>query len=236
MNSTNNNNSFEIAAKKVFSDLYALIKEDENMILYEIGNDDKPSKSNKSDLNNDVLDKNNDCLTLPICINIKNEEVEISKTLDKNSIIEVISKYNKDLASKIKKMSIVKIEHPKTKNAYKSSIEPLTKAFDSNEKYFNDKFKKYYKYKQDMVNIVLCHSLKRLWINIYYGYSIEEDENKPKQVNLLDSSTDILIDDKQNESNLLDKNNDCLTIPICINIKDEEVEISKTLDKIVLLK
>ena len=28
MNSTNNN-SFEIAAKKVFSDLYALIKEDE---------------------------------------------------------------------------------------------------------------------------------------------------------------------------------------------------------------
>jgi len=65
--------------------------------------DDKPIKSNKLDLNNDVLDKNNDCLTIPICINIKNEEVEISKTLDKNSIIEVISKYNKDLASKIKK-------------------------------------------------------------------------------------------------------------------------------------
>ena len=130
MNSTNNN-SFEIAAKKVFSDLYDLIKEDENMTL----KDDKPKpiKSNKLDLNNDVLDKNNDCLTIPICINIKNEEVEISKTLDKNSIIEVISKYNKDLASKIKKMSICKIEHPKTKNAYKSSIAPLTKAFDSNE-------------------------------------------------------------------------------------------------------
>ena len=32
MNSTNNN-SFEIAAKKVFNDLYALIKEDENMTL-----------------------------------------------------------------------------------------------------------------------------------------------------------------------------------------------------------
>ena len=31
MNSTNNN-SFEIAAKKVFSDLYALIKEDENKL------------------------------------------------------------------------------------------------------------------------------------------------------------------------------------------------------------
>ena len=34
-----------------------------------------------------------------------------------------------------------------------------------------------------MVNIVLCHSLKHLWISIYYGYSIEEDENKPKHIN-----------------------------------------------------
>ncbi len=100
MKSTNNN-SFEIAAKKVFSDLYALIKEDENITTNEI--DNKPIKSNKLDLKNDVLDKNNDCLTIPICINIKDEEVEISKTLDTNSIIEVISKYNKDLASKIKK-------------------------------------------------------------------------------------------------------------------------------------
>ncbi len=65
MNSTNKN-SFEIAAKKVFSDLYALIKEDEN-IINKI--DDKPIKSNKLDLNNDVLDKNNACF--PICINIK---------------------------------------------------------------------------------------------------------------------------------------------------------------------
>ena len=79
MNSTNNN-SFEIAAKKIFCDLYALIKEDEN-ITNKI--DDKPIKSNKIDLNNDVLDKNNACLTIPICINIKDEEVEISKTLDK---------------------------------------------------------------------------------------------------------------------------------------------------------
>ena len=70
-------------------------------------------------------------------------------------------------------MSICKIEHPKTKNAYKSSIVPLTNAFDSNEKYFNDKFKKNYKYKQDMVNIILCHPLKRLWISIYYGSSFE---------------------------------------------------------------
>ena len=174
--------------------------------------DDKPIKSNKLDLNNVVLDKNNDYLTIPICINIKDEEVEISKTLDKNSIIEVISKYNKDLASKINKMSIVKIEHPKTKNAYKSSIEPLTKAFDSNEKYFNDKFKKYYKYKQDMVNIVLCHSLKLLWISIYYGYSIEEDEKKPTQINVLDSSTVILKDDKPKPVNLLNLSTDILNI------------------------
>ncbi len=76
-----NNNSFEIAAKKVFSDLYALIWEDENIKTNKI--DDKPIKSNKLDLKNDVLDKNNDCLTIPICTNIKDEEVEISKTLYK---------------------------------------------------------------------------------------------------------------------------------------------------------
>ena len=100
MNSTNNN-SFEIAAKKVFNDLYALIKEDENMTL----KDDKPKpiKSNKLDLNNDVLDKNNDCL-------------------------------------------------------------------------------------------------------------IEEDENKPKQINVLDSSTDIKIDDKPKPVNLLDLSPDILNI------------------------
>ncbi len=46
MNSTNNN-SFEIAAKKVFSDLYNLIKENEN-ITTEI--DDKPIESNLLDL------------------------------------------------------------------------------------------------------------------------------------------------------------------------------------------
>ena len=206
MNSTNND-FYKNAAIKVFAQLGQLIEEDEN-ITNKI--DDKPIKSNKLDLNNDVLDKNNACLTIPICINIKDEEVEISKTLDKNSIIKIISKYNKGLSSKINKMDICKIEHPKTKNAYKSSIAQLTKAFDSNEKYFNDKFKKYYKYKQDMVNIVLCHSLKCLWISIYHGYSIEEDENKPKQINVLDSSTDILKDDKPIPVNLLDLSTDIL--------------------------
>ncbi len=35
-------------------------------------------------------------------------------------------------------MSICKIEHPKTKNAYIISIKPLTEAYDGNKKYFND--------------------------------------------------------------------------------------------------
>ena len=52
MNFTNNN-SFEIAAKKVFSDLYALIKEDENVTSNEI--DDKPKPVNLLDLNTDIL-------------------------------------------------------------------------------------------------------------------------------------------------------------------------------------
>ena len=57
MNSTNN--SFEIAAKKVFSDLYALIKEDENKIddknvtPNEI--DDKPKPVNLLYLSTDIL-------------------------------------------------------------------------------------------------------------------------------------------------------------------------------------
>jgi hypothetical protein len=39
----------------------------------------------------------------------------------------------KDLAIEINKINHCKIEHPKTKNAYKCSIEPLTKAFDNNK-------------------------------------------------------------------------------------------------------
>ena len=48
MNSTNNN-SFEIAAKKVFSDLFTLIKEDENKI------DDKQIPVNLLDFSTDIL-------------------------------------------------------------------------------------------------------------------------------------------------------------------------------------
>ena len=132
--------------------------------------------TNLLDLNNDVLNiigdyvkkDYNDCLTIPIDINIKDEEVEISRTLDKNSIIEVISKYNKELASEINKMSICKIEHVKTINAYKSSLEPLTEAYDSNIKYFHYKFKKYYMLNRDIVNIVICHLLNCSWISVYY--------------------------------------------------------------------
>ena len=92
------NNEFDLKLKKY-------LKQNKTKI---IKIDDKPKQVNLTteidDKQNEsnLLDKNNDCLTIPICINIKNEEVEISKTLDKNSIIEVISKYNKDLASKMK--------------------------------------------------------------------------------------------------------------------------------------
>ena len=159
MNSTNND-SYKNAALKVFAQLGQLIDEDENITTNK--RNDKQVKSNKLDLNNDILGKKNECLSIPICININDEEVEISKTLDKYSIIEIISKHNKELASEINKMSICKIEHPKTKKAYRISIMPLTEAYDSKKKYFNDKFKQYYKFNQDIVNIVICHSLKCL--------------------------------------------------------------------------
>ena len=59
MNSTNNN-SFEIAAKKVFSDLYALIKEDEKETEYKTDHkktDDKNEKDNKNVISNEIDDK-----------------------------------------------------------------------------------------------------------------------------------------------------------------------------------
>ena len=118
---------------------------------------------------NNILGQRNECLSIPICIYINDEEVEICKNLDRNSIIDIISKYNKDLASEINKMNIYEIQHPKTKKAYENLIKPLVEAFDNNNKYFNDKFQKYYKLNQDILNVVICHSLKRLWISIYYG-------------------------------------------------------------------
>ncbi len=70
-------------------------------------------KTNLFDLNNDILGKKNECLSIPICININDEEVKISKNLDRYSIIDIISKYNQDLASEINKMNIYEIECPK---------------------------------------------------------------------------------------------------------------------------
>jgi hypothetical protein len=43
------------------------------------------------------------------------------------------------------------------------------------------------------------------------GQLIEEDENKSKQINVLDSSTVILKDDKPKPVNLLDLNTDCIS-------------------------
>ncbi len=63
----------------------------------------------------------------------------------------------------------MKFNTQKVKKSFKDTISPLMEAFDNNNKYFNDKFKKHYKFNQDIVNIVICHSLKRLWISIYYG-------------------------------------------------------------------
>ena len=123
MNSTNND-FYKNAALKVFAQLGQLIEEDENIKTNK--RNDKQVKSNQLDLNNDILGKKNECLSVPICINITDEEVEISKTLDKYIIIEIISKYNKEFASEINKTSICKIEHPKTKKAYGISIKPLT--------------------------------------------------------------------------------------------------------------
>ena len=103
MNSTNND-FYKNAALKVFAQLGQLIEEDENITTNK--RNDKQVKSNKLDLNNDILGKKNEWLSIPIDININDEEVQRSKTLDKYSIIEIISKYNKELANEINKMSI----------------------------------------------------------------------------------------------------------------------------------
>jgi hypothetical protein len=71
--------SFKIAAKKVFSDLYDLIKEDENMTTNKIN--DKQVKSNKLDLNNDILGKKNECLSIPIVLILMMKKLKHLKLL-----------------------------------------------------------------------------------------------------------------------------------------------------------
>ena len=55
MNSSTNNNLYKNAALKVFAQLGQLIDEDENIKTNK--RNDKQVKSNKLDLNNDILDK-----------------------------------------------------------------------------------------------------------------------------------------------------------------------------------
>ena len=86
MNSTNNN-SFEIAAKKVFSDLYALIKEDENETEYKIDNkktDNKTVISNKIDNNKK---DNKTVISNKINNNKKDNKNVISNKIDDKNVI-----------------------------------------------------------------------------------------------------------------------------------------------------
>ena len=88
MNSTNNN-SFEIAAKKVFSDLYDLIKEDENKpkqinvldLSTDILKDDKPKPFNLLDLDNDILN------VIGGYVKKDNKRRELTELMDKEQII-----------------------------------------------------------------------------------------------------------------------------------------------------
>jgi hypothetical protein len=86
MNSTNNN-SFEIAAKKVFSDLYALIKEDENETEYKI---DNKKTDNKTVISNKIDNKKTDNKTVisnKINNNKKDNKNVISNKIDNKIVI-----------------------------------------------------------------------------------------------------------------------------------------------------
>ena len=85
MNSTNNN-SFEIAAKKVFSDLYALIKEDEKETENKI--DNKNVKSNKKDNKIVISNKIDNKIVKSNIIDDKNViSNEIKELMDEEQII-----------------------------------------------------------------------------------------------------------------------------------------------------
>ena len=92
MNSTYNN-SFEIAAKKVFSDLYTLIKEDEKEY-----NEYKIYENNVSSFS----------------FNITGDELnKINSKEDMTEIFNIISSYDKELVPTIKKIDDGFITHPK---------------------------------------------------------------------------------------------------------------------------
>ena len=73
MNSTNNN-SYKMAAAKVFCDLYALIKEDEYKNVISNTIDDKPKQINLLDLNKDILNIIGDSVKKD---NLKREREEV---------------------------------------------------------------------------------------------------------------------------------------------------------------
>lgn len=115
------------------------------------------------------------CKTIPIIININDDELIKSSTMaykyeyNRNIIIEIIQKYDEKLAIKLKNLNICEIDCPKTKTSYKTIINPLINAFDKNVKYSSNKLKKYYYKNEDIANIIIDTSLKRLIISIYYG-------------------------------------------------------------------
>ena len=88
MNSTNNNSS-EIAAKKVFSDLYALIKEDEKETEYKIENNKKDNKENikKDNIKKDNNKKDNKDVISNKKENIKKDKNVISNKIDNKNAI-----------------------------------------------------------------------------------------------------------------------------------------------------
>ncbi len=96
------------------------------------------------------------------------KKLKYLKLLINTVLLKLLVNIIKNQQVKSIKWVFVKLNIQKQKNAYGISIKPLMEAYDSN-KYFNDKLKQYCKLYQDIVNIVICHSLKSFWISIYYG-------------------------------------------------------------------
>ena len=130
MNSTNNN-SFEIAAKKVFSDLYALIKEDEyktddkneidNKNVISNKKDNKNVSSNKKDNNkkdnkNVISNKIDNKYVIPNEIDDKPKPINLLD-LD-NDILNIIGDFVK---KDNKKREIKEVMDKRTNNKWKNN-------------------------------------------------------------------------------------------------------------------
>ena len=114
---------------------------------------------------------------LPIIINITDEDLNMSRKMIKSKhkynrelIIKIINKYNNEISILLEKqVTICEIDCPKTKKSYDIIINPLINAFDKKIKYCSTKLKKYFDLNEDIANIIIDTSLKRLIISIYYG-------------------------------------------------------------------